>query len=230
MHRIRLFLLAVVGLLAAPACASAAQLTLWAPASGDGTYAWNSKFGPYGYGQGGMEMSVGLYFGPPYGNDYTVSIFMVPLADLNGQTPTGATLFVQSLGFSTSYYYGSAAIGWLDTGNKPLTGDFVADGLGPDSQSRPGGLEIFNTDVAGSGDPGLRAFDVLAFVAQDLAAGRAWSTFVMSGSRDTNGAIRTAESLAGPRIVATGVVPLPPSLALLGAAVAGLFARRRRPG
>jgi hypothetical protein len=229
MNHLRRTLLALAALLTS-AIAPAAELTLWTPAAGDGSYAWNSKYGPYGYTQGALEMGVGLYFGAPYGNDYTVSIFMVPLAPLAGQAPTAATLLVESLGFSTFYYYGSASIGWLDTGTRVLTGDIVADGLGPASESRPGGMTIFDTDLAGSADPGLRAFDVLNYVQQDLAAGRAWSTFVMAGSRDTTGAIRTAESLAGPRIVAAGVVPLPPALGLFGLGAIGLLAglRRRR--
>jgi hypothetical protein len=220
-------LLALVALLA-PVLVAAAEVTLWTPAAGDGSYAWNTKYGPYGYTLGAPDMGVGLYFGAPYGNDHTVSIFMVPLAPLAGQAPTAASLVVESLGFSTLYYYGSASIGWLDTGTRPLTGDIVADDLGPLSQSRPVGLEIFNTDFPATGEPGVRSFDVSDYVRQDLAAGRLWSTFVMAGSRDTSGAIRTAESLAGPRIVATGVVPLPASVGLLGAGVAALFARRRR--
>lgn len=209
------------------ACAAAqAQLTLWSTPSGDGTYAWNSKYGPYGYGQGAQSMGVGLGMNAPYGNDYTVSIFMVPLSALSGQTPTSATLVVNSLGFGTGYYYGSAAIGWLDTGSAALTGDFVADGMGPASIGRPGGMTIYNSD---NGDtPGLKSFDVLSYVQQDVAAGRSYSTFVMSGSRDTYGEISTAESGAGPRIVVTGVVPEPASFTALGVGLAGFVAALRR--
>lgn len=203
-----------------------ADLTLFAPASGDGTYAWNSKYGPSGYGQGGTDMGVGLSMGGQYGNDYTVSIFEIPISALAGQTPTSATLYVESLGFGTNYYYGSAAIGWLDTGSMALTGDFVADGLGPASTGRPGGFTIYNSDYGDT--PGTKSFDVLSCVQADLTAGRSFSTFVMSGSRDTSGAIKTAESGDGPRIVAGGVVPEPASLTALGAGLAGLIGLIRR--
>ena len=187
-------------------------------------WAWNSKYGPYGYTTGTTEMGVGLYIGAPYGNDYTISIFEVPIAELTGKPVTGATLVVDSLGFGTQYWYGSASIGWLDTGNEVLTGDVVADNLGPASQGRPGGFEIYNSDYPDT--PGLKYFDVLTYVQADLAAGRTFSTFVMSGSRDTYGAIYTAESGRGPRILAT--VPEPGTVSMLSFGMAGLLLRRRR--
>lgn len=205
--------------------AAQATITLYTPAAGDATYAWNSKYGPYGYGAGATSMGVGLYMGAPYGNDYTVSIFEIPLAALAGKTVTGATLEVDSLGFGTGYYYGSAAIGWLDTGAAALTGDVVADGLGPASTGRPGGFTIYNSDYANT--PGLKSFDVLSYVLTDMAAGRAFSTFVLSGSRDTYGSIYTAESGSGPRIVAN-VVPEPTSIIALLCGISGLLVSRKK--
>ncbi|MCC6484743.1 MAG: PEP-CTERM sorting domain-containing protein [Armatimonadetes bacterium] len=225
MKRIPLSLCAT-GLLLMAGLAAQAELILLAPASGDGTYAWNSKYGPWGYEQGGTEMGVGLSMGGQYGNDYTVSIFEIPISALHGQSVTGATLIVESTGFGTGYYYGSASIGWLDTGSTALTGDFVADGLGPASTSRPGGMPIYNSDNDGS--PGTKTYDVLSYIQADIAAGRAFSTFVMSGSRDTYGAIKTAESGQGPRIAVTGVVPEPTSLIPLGVGLVSLSRMLRR--
>jgi len=203
---------------------SAGTVSLYTSPSGDATYAWNSKYGPYGYGTGATTMGVGLSMGGQWGNDYTVSIFEIPIAALVGQTVTSAILQVDSLGFDTGYYYGSAAIGWLDTGTMTLTGDVVADNLGPASTGRPGGLSI----GVPSG-PGTLSFDVLSYVLADLAAGRSYTTFVMSGSRDTGGAIYTAENGGGtgPRIIATAV-PEPATMCLLSAGLIGLAARRKR--
>jgi len=227
--KIRLATVCMVAALLLISISAQAAITLYTPAAGDATYAWNSKYGPYGYGTGENAMGVGLYFGAPYGNDYTVSIFEIPIVALAGQTVTGAKLEVDSLGFGTGYYYGSAAIGWLDTGAAVLTGDVVADGLGPASTSRPGEFAIYNSD---NGDtPGVKSFDVLSCVLTDLAAGRSYTTFVMSGSRDTYGSIRTAESGSGPRLVvdvAASVVPEPSSIMVLGASLASLLFTRRR--
>jgi hypothetical protein len=198
-------------------------ITLYTPADGDAQYAWNSKYGPYGYTTGGTTMGVGLYMGAPYGNDYTVSIFEIPIASLAGQTLTSAALEVDSLGFDTSYYYGSAQIGWLDTGSRTLTGDVVADGLGSMSP-RPGGYEIWDTyDIPNA--VGIKSFNFTTQVQADIDAGRTFSTFVLHGSRDTYGSIYTAESGQGPRLIAdfagASSLPEPATLIILtlGAAV-----------
>jgi hypothetical protein len=222
--RTRLMAMCTVAALLAISVAAQAAITLYTPSAGDATYAWNTKYGPYGYGTGATTMGVGLYFGAPYGNDHTVSIFEIPIAELAGKTVTSATLVVDSLGFGTGYYYGSASIGWLDTGTAVLAGDVVADGLGPASSSRPGGFAVYNSDYADVTGP--RSFDVLTCVLADMAAGRAFSTFVMTGSRDTYGSIYTAESGFGPRIIAE--VPEPATMTMLGAGALGLLIKRRR--
>lgn len=204
--------LTVATLLLISGSISIGSVILYTPVAGDAQFYWNSKYGWDAYTTGTTTMGVGLGMNPGYGNDYTVSIFEIPIASLTSGTLTGATLVVESLGFGTGYWYGSAAIGWLDTGTAVLTGDVVADNLGPASKARPGGFTIYNSDY---GDiPGTKSFDVLSCILTDIAAGRTYSTFVMSGSRDTGGSIYTAESGSGPRIVA--IIPEPATIAMLG--------------
>ena len=79
-------------------------VTLNASLGGDAGYAWNSKYGPYGYTVGGTELGVGLQMGPPYGNDYTVGIIEIPIAALLGGDLLGAQLQVNTVGnFGTGY-------------------------------------------------------------------------------------------------------------------------------
>lgn len=224
MTKMKLAIVCMVAAMLVASVAAQATVTLRTPPAGDATYAWNSKYGAYGYGVGADTMGVGLYFGGSYGNDYTVSIFEIPIGALAGETLTSATLVVDSLGFGTGYYYGSAVIGWLDPGSTVPTGDVVADGLGPASSGRPGGFTIYNSDYPDT--PGAKSFDVLTYVLADIAAGRAYSTFVMSGSRDTYGSIYTAESGAGPRLDVE-VVPEPTGIATLLAGAVGMLLKRR---
>jgi hypothetical protein len=208
---------------------AANSVTLNAPLSGDAGYAWNSKYGPYGYTAGSTELGVGLQMGPPYGNDYTVGIIEIPITALLGGDLLGAYLQINTVGnFGTGYYYGSAAISWLDTGSRPLTGDVVADGLGSIVSGGSGGWSVWSSDTPEGAM--LKQFDVASAVQADLTAGRSFSTFVLNGSRDTYGSIYAAESglALGPRLVAdtTAAVPEPSSwltllsgFALLGAAL-----------
>lgn len=192
-----------------------AFLTLAASPSGDAVYSWNSKYGSYGYTTGTNEMGVGLSMGGSYGNDYTISIFEIPITALSGQTVTSAVLEVESLGFDTGYWYGSAGIRWVDTGAMNLTGDVVADNLGPAAAVVSIEYYLFNSGTV-EGTPGIKQFDVLNHLLDDLTAGRAYTTFVLCGSRDTYGAIYTAESGKGPRINAAMVaVPEPASMLLM---------------
>lgn len=175
--------LVIAALLLTTCSVSFGAATLYTPTAGDAQYAWNSKYGPYGYTTGGSTMGIYLYMGAPYGNDYTVSIFEVPIAALAGQTITGATLEVDvSSGFDTGYYYGSAYLGWVDVGTTVVTGDVVADGIGPMGAS--GSFQIYNTGVI-SCPPGILSLDVLSYVQADIDADRAYSTFRLYGSRET---------------------------------------------
>lgn len=205
--------------------ANAATVALTTPINGAAQYAWNTKYGDYGYSAVTDSMGVGLYFGAPYGNDYTVSIFEIPIYQLAGQTLTSASLVVNSLGFDTGYYYGSAQIGWLNTGTASLTGNVAADGLGPAAKGLPGGFEVFGNSASGA--PGIFTFNVLSHIQNDLAAGRAYSTYVLSGSRDTYGSISGPTSQNAPKIIAT-TVPEPASMSVIAAGFIPVIFRLRR--
>lgn len=206
-------------------------------ASSDAEYAWNSKYGPYGYNAGGNAIGTNLYFGAPYGNDYTIGIMELPIASLAGATVSSATLWVYSNGFTTGYYYGSASIGWINTGSMTLTGDVVADAIGPTAASASASWVIYNSDYEGSptdprnGQPGWRSFTVTTYLQADIDAGRSWSTFNVSGSRDTWGSLATAEAAAGAYlVVSSNAIPEPSTYALWAGllALAGAAWRRRR--
>ncbi len=205
----------------------AATLSLSCTPDGDVNYAWNSKYGPYGYTQGTDSIGVGLYMGAPYGNDYTMGIVEIPLAGVTALTLESARLKVYSNGFWTGYYYGSAGMRWLDPGAVVPTGNPVADGMG----ALLGTSAIEYTLWDGSQPAGWYDFDVTTHVLADLNAGRNFSTFVLNGSRDTGGSIRTAEygSGYGPQLEVT-LVP-EPSMPLIAALGAITWLRRRpHPG
>jgi hypothetical protein len=206
----------------------AAVLILPGTATGDAGYAWNSKYGPYGYTTGGTTLGVGLYMGAPYGNDYTMGIVEIRIADLVGGDLSSAILNVYSEGFNTGYFYGSAGMRWLDVGSIVVTGDPVADALGPILGGPANEYGLWDSYV-GQG-AGWFSFDVTAHVLADLAAGRNYSTFVVNGSRDTSGGIRTAEygSGFGPNITATSTVPEPGVTLTFAISLAALVLRRRR--
>lgn len=83
-----------------------------------------------------------------------------------------------------------------------------------------------------SGAPAVMAFDVTTSVQVDLDAGRTFSTFVLSGSRDTYGGIYAAESGKGARLTAITTAPVPEPATWLslvvGLGVLGAAAVRRR--
>lgn len=201
-------------------------VTFLTTTNGDAGYAWNSKYGPYGYTVGDTNLPVGLYFGPPYGNDYTVGIMEIPIMDLHTMAFSNAFLRVYSNGFGTGYYYGSASLWHVNPSATP-TGNPVTDGVGPNVGTPVNEYTIWDSD--GGYPEGWYAFDVTAHVVNDLAAGRDYSTFAVGGSRDTGGSIRSAEYPGdfAPRITAE-VVPEPATCLLLLGAAAWFYARRRR--
>jgi hypothetical protein len=176
---------------------------------GDVNYAWNSKYGPWGYTQGGASLDVGLSMGGQYGNDYTMGILEIDISRLRGGTLFQSALWVYSNGFGTGYWYGSAGMRWLDTGTRTLTGDPVADQLGPILGTPALEYELWSSDRGQSA--GWFSFDVTTHIQADLTAGRNFSTFVLNGSRDTFGGIRAAEYGGGfgARLESLSSVPEP---------------------
>lgn len=196
-------------------------------ASGDAEYSWNSRYGPWGYNAGGNAIGTNLAMGGSYGNDYTIGVMEIPLTSLAGATVSSATLWVYSNGFSTGYYYGSASVGWVNTGATPLTGDVVADGIGPAASGPAASWAIYNSDYEGSptdprnGQPGWRSFAVTSYLQADLDAGRSWATFTVAGSRDTWGSLATAESGSGAYlVVSSNAIPEPATYAACAGALA----------
>ena len=207
-------------------------LTFYTPAAGDAQYEWNSRYAGEGYsGVGALTVgaSSSFYAGVPSDTQYTAGIFMLPISALAGGELYSATLTVRSNGFSTWYYYGSGSLGWLDTGSMILTGDVVADGLGPVAKARPGGIQIYNSDVGGSAAAGnYYNYDVASYVQADLNAGRSFSTFVLTTSRDTAGSLHSAESGTGPMLVALSSIPEPSTYAALAGFIVLVMAIWRR--
>lgn len=199
-------------------------LNLYTPAAGDAEYSWNSRYGGDDYsGVGSLSLGASTFFysGYPSDTQYTVGIFMIPISALAGGELSAATLHVRSAGFDTYYHYGSASLGWLNTGTTALTGNVVADGLGPLAKSPPTGMTVYNSDFpASSTDGTLLSFDVRSYIQADLDAGRAFSTFVLTSSRDTYGSLYSAESGNGPMVVALSSIPEPGTYA----AILGIFA------
>lgn len=78
---------------------------------------------------------------------------------------------------------------------------------------------IYDSDVAGSGSAGLKSFDASSYLQTDLTAGRSYSVFALSGSRDTYGAISTAETGSGPYLVVSAI-PEPSTYAAITALLA----------
>lgn len=225
--------LATAALLAlgASTAGAASQVTLVATPSGDAGYAWNTKYGPSGYTQGDTTLGVMLQMNAPYGNDIAAGLIEIPIGALQGGDLLSAQLVVNTTGFGTSYWYGSAGMAWLDVGSRILTGDVVADGLGV--LAAPAiTWTLWNSDgSAGPGDPTQKIIDVTSVVQQDLAAGRSYSSFMLTGSRDTWGGIYAAESGIGARLLATTTAPVPEPATwftlMAGLGCVGLLARRR---
>lgn len=228
-QRLFVILFAAALLLGATAQTARADLVVsYVLPQGDADYAWNSKYGPWGYSQGGTNLNVGLSMGGQYGNDYTMGVLEIDISRLRGGTLFQSALWVYSNGFGTNYWYGSAGMRWLDTGARSLTGDPVADQLGPILGSPASEYELWSSDN-GQGS-GWFSFDVTAHVQADLTAGRNFSTFVLNGSRDTFGGIRAAEYGGGygARLESLSSVPEPAGAGLVGLMGVVLAQRRRR--
>ena len=217
--------------------APAATVTLTTLPAGDATYQNNSTLGTSHYDVGSLTMdtqSPWPYGYDPNGVEYRRSYFEVPISALAGQTVTSATLEVDSLGFGCSWQDGSASIYWLDLGAAPVTGNVVTDGLATTTVVTSESFRfflsyLFHPDDMGSSIPArMESFDVLTQVQADLAAGRAYSTFRMSGSRETVGSFYTAENGNGPRIIATATPEPATMMSLLALGGIAMLRRRRK--
>jgi hypothetical protein len=225
----RMVLLSLVAHTMVGAAVQAETVLRYASPAGDANYAWNSKYGPYGYTAGADTLGVGLQMGGQYGNDYLVGLIEIPLHGLAGRVVDKAELWVYALEFDTYFWYGSAGLGWLDTGNRTLTGDVVADDLG-NPPPGIGGYAIWSTDMPGW-TPGWKSVGMTAQVQADLAEARSFSSFVLYGSRDTTGGIYAAESGFGPYLqLELQPIPEPQTWAMLlaGLGLLGLRLSSRR--
>ncbi|NLN76124.1 MAG: PEP-CTERM sorting domain-containing protein [Armatimonadetes bacterium] len=205
-----------IALLAIGVAAQAQTFDLYAPEDGDASYNGVT----YGVGVGFLSA---VNFPDMLFTE--VSIFEIPILPLYGMSLNSATLFVNFEEGNTFDGYGEINIGWLDTGTTALTGDVQADDLGPASMALPKHFTLWDSNTSQSAGP--MNFDVLSFVLDDLAAGRSYSTFVLSATGDSMGQISSAESGNGPKIVATAV-PEPASLPALLAGMIPIFFRLRR--
>jgi len=88
-----------------------------------------------------------------------VGLIENPIAPLQGGDLLAARMAVNTRGFSTGYYYGSAGLAWLDVGTRTLTGDVAADELG--SLASPT-IDWPLWDSADSGAPATESVDVTA--------------------------------------------------------------------
>jgi len=158
----------------------------------------------------------------------------VPISQLAGGILSSATLqFYTPGGFGTGYYYGSVSMSHLNPGAYQPTGNIATDT--PHTWGGDYGWTVWDSYGApptNDGSPGWRSFDVTAALMADIAAGRSYSCFAMSASRDTSGSVLAGESGMGPRIVAQGefpnAVPLPGSVILLVSGLATVALRRVR--
>jgi hypothetical protein len=224
-----LSLVVAVAVLGLAVQAQAGSVYLWASGAADGIR-WDDSYNwlDHSYVSGNAQLETQRqYWSPGWGAE---NIYIeIPIALLAGQTVTIATLQLESLGFGTGYYYGSAAVSHLNSGGNLPTGNIANDN--PHTWGGDGSWIIFDSYAdPPNGGAGIKSFDVTAEVLADLTAGRAYSTFMLDASRDTVGTLYASETTGqGPRIYATGdfAVPIPGAVWLLGSGLLGLAGVRK---
>ncbi len=184
--------------------AGAADITLWASGNGDGTRAVDPITGPDPYVLNSPTLET---YNFSYMQDYKYQeIYIeIPISQLRPFIINSVTLVLDSLGFFTPTPPGSALVYHLVPVNASPTGNIAVDQ--PHTWGSDQSWELYNSGVAGSGDPGLKTFDVTNKVKEDVRSGYDFSTFkIKCGSRDnqTNGTIYGSETTGrGPRITVT---------------------------
>lgn len=200
-------LLAAVFAILAVGCATAAEITLWASGNGDGTRDVDPITGPGPYVLNSPTLET---YNFSYMQDYKYQeIYIeIPISQLRPFIINSVTLVLDSLGFFTPTPPGTALVYHLIPINTSPTGNIAVDQ--PHTWGSDQSWVLYDSGVAGSGDPGLKTFDVTNKVKEDVRSGYEYSTFkIRCGTRDnqTNGTIYASETTnKGPRIVVTYTV------------------------
>lgn len=213
--------------------ASADTINLWAESAGDGTRerAYN-YWQPYETDSEILE--VFYYKQSGVSADYQHIFIEIPIEPLSGTVVTQAALVLESLGFSGPS--ASSVYHILPASGQP-TGDIAADNLVSWTEEQGASWLIYDDGSGPAKNAGLFELDVTAAVLDDLAAGRAYSTFKITiepfEGTGTTRSITASESTegTGPHLSVNfsgAAVPVPGAAWLLGTGLLGLIGIRRK--